>query len=106
MDLDSIYPHLVTPVLFLGPLYAKYLGSTLPFQKLWTFETNVVKKFGSWQGARNFLLVRSKFNFRAVMATVDIKAIVSWSLYVVVEAFLMLCVAVTRYTSTRFHSVF
>ncbi|KAF6749405.1 hypothetical protein DFP72DRAFT_970461 [Ephemerocybe angulata] len=32
---SSLLPHLITPILFLGPLYATYLQQTLPFQKFW-----------------------------------------------------------------------
>ncbi|KAF9465786.1 CAAX protease self-immunity-domain-containing protein [Collybia nuda] len=72
IDLDSIYPHLVTPLLFLGPLYAKWLGSNLPFQKFWSFETDVVKKFITWQGVRNFLLapITEEVVFRACVLAV------------------------------------
>ncbi|TFK38928.1 hypothetical protein BDQ12DRAFT_682734 [Crucibulum laeve] len=51
---DALYPHLVTPVLFLGPLYAQYLSATLPFQKRWSFMQSFVNKFFTWQGIRNY----------------------------------------------------
>jgi hypothetical protein len=58
LDMESLYPHLVTPILFLGPLYARYLGYYLPFQKYWSFQTDIVSRFFCWQGARNYLFVR------------------------------------------------
>lgn len=58
LDLESLYPHLVTPVLFLGPLYGIYLGNYLPFQRYWNFQTSIVSRFFCWQGARNYLFVR------------------------------------------------
>lgn len=57
LDLESLFPHLVTPVLFLGPLYASYLGGYLPFQKYWSFRNSIVSRFFSWQGARNYVFV-------------------------------------------------
>jgi hypothetical protein len=33
LDLESLYPHLVTPILYIGPLYGKYFCGYLPFQK-------------------------------------------------------------------------
>ena len=58
LDLKSLYPHLVTPVLFLGPIYAKYLAGYLPSQRYWTFQNDVMSRFFCWQGARNYLFVR------------------------------------------------
>jgi len=57
MDWVSLFPHLVTPVLFIGPLYARYVGGSLPFQRDWTFREDFVLNFISWQGARNYVLV-------------------------------------------------
>lgn len=56
LDLDSVYPHLITPILFLGPLYAMYLGHHLPFQARWSFQVDVVSKFCSWIGIRNYIM--------------------------------------------------
>lgn len=52
-----VLPHLLTPVLYIGPLYIMYLSSTLPLQSKWTFQHDVVEKFTSWEGLRNFSLV-------------------------------------------------
>ena len=54
-DTDQIYPHLVTPVLFLGPLFAGYLGGHLPFQRNWSFRNDVIQRIFSWQGIRNYI---------------------------------------------------
>jgi prenyl protein peptidase len=52
-----IYPHLITPLLFLGPLYSRYLSESLPFQRRWFFRSEVLPIFFTWQGIRNYLLV-------------------------------------------------
>ncbi|KAG5653161.1 hypothetical protein H0H81_002003 [Sphagnurus paluster] len=71
-DMDSLYPHLVTPVLFLGPLYAMYLGENLPFQAKWSFQGDVVSKFLSWQGIRNYVMapITEEIVFRACVIAV------------------------------------
>ncbi|KAF5360466.1 hypothetical protein D9756_004540 [Leucocoprinus leucothites] len=48
-------PHLITPVLFFGPLYATYLSRVLPGQKYWSWEMNVRREIFSWQGIRNVI---------------------------------------------------
>lgn len=50
-------PHLLAPLLYIGPLYMMLLESTLPFQSRWDFKSDVVEKFTSWQGLRNFSIV-------------------------------------------------
>ncbi|KIO31420.1 hypothetical protein M407DRAFT_19565 [Tulasnella calospora MUT 4182] len=47
-------PHLLAPVLYVGPLYIMLLDTTLPFQRDWDFKRDVVEKFTSWQGLRNY----------------------------------------------------
>ncbi|RDB15264.1 putative CAAX prenyl protease 2 [Hypsizygus marmoreus] len=71
-DSDMIFPHLVTPVLFLGPLYAGYLGGHLPLQRNWSFKTDVISKFISWQGVRNYLMapITEELVFRACVLAV------------------------------------
>ena len=56
---NPILPHLVTPVLFLGPLYAMYLGQGLPFQKFWYLEAQKAK-FLSLTGLRTYIAVSTK----------------------------------------------
>ena len=58
-DWWTIYPHLVTPLLFLGPLYARHLQKSLPFQRGWSFRRDLLAIFSSLQGLRNYVLVRS-----------------------------------------------
>ncbi|KAF8223925.1 hypothetical protein L208DRAFT_1411187 [Tricholoma matsutake] len=72
LDLESLFPHLVTPVLFLGPLYASYLGGYLPFQKYWSFRNSIVSRFFSWQGARNYVFapITEEIVFRACVLSV------------------------------------
>lgn len=51
-------PHLITPVLFFGPLYATWLSRTLPGQTFWSWEEHVNQNLWTWQGIRNVLVVR------------------------------------------------
>ena len=53
---DTIPAYLVTPALFMGPLYVRYLQGELPF-KCWTFK-DVRDTFFTWTGFRNFVVVR------------------------------------------------
>ncbi|KAF6749395.1 hypothetical protein DFP72DRAFT_818981, partial [Ephemerocybe angulata] len=56
-------PHLITPILFLGPLYATYLQQTLPFQKFWFPK----QKFLNLIGLRTYTLgpLTEEIDFRA-----------------------------------------
>lgn len=54
-------PHLITPVLFLGPLYATFLSQALPGQKYWSWKFHVRRQILSWQGIRNVIVVCSRF---------------------------------------------
>lgn len=47
-------PLLLTLSLFLGPLYVSYLDRTLPFQSRFSFQHDVVSKFTSLTGLRNY----------------------------------------------------
>jgi len=51
----DIPAYLVTPVLFLGPLYGLYLSHDLPFMARWTFNEQVKDKF-NWVGIRNYIV--------------------------------------------------
>lgn len=51
--------HLVTPVLYLGPLYATYLAGTMPGQKCWSWNMHVRHGLLTWQGIRNIIVVCS-----------------------------------------------
>ena len=57
----SLRPHLITPVLFLGPLYATFLSQALPGQKHWSYKYHVKGQITSWQGIRNIIIVCSHF---------------------------------------------
>ncbi|KAI9508918.1 hypothetical protein F5148DRAFT_979063 [Russula earlei] len=46
--------HFVTPALFLGPLYGRYLSGDLPFMAYWTFNERTRDTF-SWIGIRNYI---------------------------------------------------
>lgn len=53
----SILPHLITPLLFLGPLYAQFVCETLPGQCNWSFQEDL-SFFFSIVAIRNYLVVR------------------------------------------------
>jgi hypothetical protein len=55
----ALYPHLVTPLLFTGPIYVRYLHESLPFQRWWSFRGDILSKFFTLTGIRNYVLVRS-----------------------------------------------
>jgi len=46
--------HFVTPILFLGPLYGRYLGQDLPFMANWTFANN--GPLFNWVSIRNYVV--------------------------------------------------
>jgi prenyl protein peptidase len=48
--------HFVTPMLFLGPLYGRYLARDLPFMRPWTFNGPNKNTF-DWIGFRNYVVV-------------------------------------------------
>ncbi|KAJ7593898.1 hypothetical protein C8J56DRAFT_1001980 [Mycena floridula] len=64
----SVYPHLITPMLFLGPLFAQALDQSLPLQTRWHFTST----FASWIGIRNYLIgpVTEEVVFRACVLAV------------------------------------
>ncbi|KIM83543.1 hypothetical protein PILCRDRAFT_819168 [Piloderma croceum F 1598] len=68
----SIYPYLVTPILFLGPLYVRYLSETLPFQRKYSIKYDFVPTFMSWQGIRNYIFapITEELVFRACVLSV------------------------------------
>jgi prenyl protein peptidase len=53
----SILPHLITPLLFLGPLYGQFVRGTLPGQCNWSFQEDVLSFLFSVTGIRNYLVV-------------------------------------------------
>ncbi len=48
--------HFVTPMLFLGPLYGRYLARDLPFMRPWTSNKPNKNTF-DWIGFRNYVIV-------------------------------------------------
>ncbi|KAG6336859.1 hypothetical protein ID866_2217 [Astraeus odoratus] len=58
---------LITPCLFLGPLYACFVLETLPLQKNWSFQEDVVSVFFSIAGIRNYVVapITEEIVFRA-----------------------------------------
>lgn len=53
----GILPHLIVPLLFLGPLYAQFVRGTLPGQCNWSFQEDVLSFLFSIVGIRNYLIV-------------------------------------------------
>jgi prenyl protein peptidase len=54
---SNILPLLLTPLLYAGPLYVQFLEKTLPFQEDWDFEDDVLFRFFSIFGLRNYFVV-------------------------------------------------
>ncbi len=54
---ESILPCLITPLLFLGPLYVAFLSETLPGQRRWSLKWSFMPMVKSWEGLRNYLFV-------------------------------------------------
>ncbi|KAH7885150.1 CAAX protease self-immunity-domain-containing protein [Phlebopus sp. FC_14] len=67
----AIQPHLITPTLFLGPLYAHFLLGTLPFQKNWSFHDDVLCFLFSITGIKNYIIapITEEIVFRACVLT-------------------------------------
>ncbi|KAG6375939.1 hypothetical protein JVT61DRAFT_2810 [Boletus reticuloceps] len=68
----SILPHLITPMLFLGPLYAHFLRGTLPGQCNWSFQEDLLSFLFSVTGVRNYFVapITEEVVFRASVLTV------------------------------------
>ncbi|KAF7422265.1 hypothetical protein PC9H_010421 [Pleurotus ostreatus] len=66
--LDALLPHLITPLLFLGPLYALYLDFSSPLSTTGSFKEVLL----SWQGARNYVVapITEEIVFRACVLAV------------------------------------
>lgn len=69
---SNVLPLLITPLLFSGPLYVQFLVKTLPFQKDWDFEQDVLFRFLSLVGLRNYFVapITEEIVFRACVLTV------------------------------------
>ncbi|KAG8214812.1 CAAX protease self-immunity-domain-containing protein, partial [Butyriboletus roseoflavus] len=68
----SMLPHLITPVLFLGPLYAHFVRGTLPGQRNWSFQQDALSFLFSVAGLRNYLVapITEEVVFRACVLAV------------------------------------
>ena len=68
----SMLPYLVTPVLYLGPLYATFLDSKLPFQSRWSWDRDMLPVFKTWVGIRNYFFgpITEEMVFRACVLAV------------------------------------
>ncbi|KZT28811.1 hypothetical protein NEOLEDRAFT_1224795 [Neolentinus lepideus HHB14362 ss-1] len=66
-SVESLYPFLLAPLLYLGPIYASFLGERLPFQFYFSWRTDVLDTFVSWQGVRNYIFgpITEEIVFRA-----------------------------------------
>ncbi|KAI6041423.1 CAAX protease self-immunity-domain-containing protein [Pisolithus marmoratus] len=64
---SGLLPFFVTPVLYLGPLYSRFLVGTLPFQRNWTYQEDFVPVFYSVTGIRNYVVapITEEVVFRA-----------------------------------------
>lgn len=69
---SNALPLLITPLLFSGPLYVRFLEKALPFQKDWDFEQDVVFRFLSIVGLRNYFVapITEEIVFRGCVLTV------------------------------------
>lgn len=73
LPLGDVFPVcLVTPILFLGPLYAEYLMGRLPLQRNWSWRRDLLPMITTWQGWRNYLMapLTEEVVFRACMLAV------------------------------------
>jgi prenyl protein peptidase len=52
----------ITPLLYLGPLYALFLDAELPGQRSWTYQDHVKPLYASWVAIRNYWVVRNTSN--------------------------------------------
>jgi len=70
--LSASLAHLVTPLLFLGPLFGSYLRQELPFQRNWMWETHVVARYFSVYGLRNYWIgpLTEEIVFRACVLSI------------------------------------
>ncbi|KAF8959177.1 hypothetical protein BDZ97DRAFT_1667489 [Flammula alnicola] len=69
----NVYAHLVTPILFLGPLFgSSFLGKELPGQRNWTWRSHIVQRFFSIQGVRNYWVapITEEIVFRACVLSI------------------------------------
>ncbi|KAF8650107.1 hypothetical protein AX16_005407 [Volvariella volvacea WC 439] len=68
---SSFLPHLLVPILYLGPLYATSLSHELPFQARWTWR-GALMHLNDWQGVRNYIAapITEELTFRSCILAV------------------------------------
>ena len=57
MQLRDMLASLVTPVLYIGPIYATYLAGDLPFMSSRSLVDHILAQVEDWQGIRNHVAV-------------------------------------------------
>ncbi|KAI3603060.1 prenyl proteinase rce1 [Moniliophthora roreri] len=64
-------PHLLAPLLFLGPLYAQYLIWFHP-RRTWSLKSRIWETYATWQGLRNYIVapITEELVFRACVLSV------------------------------------
>ncbi|KAI0659924.1 CAAX protease self-immunity-domain-containing protein [Cubamyces menziesii] len=67
-----IFPCLVIPVLYIGPLFVDWLAETLPFQQRWSVQGNLLPLFTTLIGLRNYVVgpITEEIVFRACMLAI------------------------------------
>ncbi|KAG8987590.1 hypothetical protein FRB93_004462 [Tulasnella sp. JGI-2019a] len=70
--LHSWKPYLLAPILFIGPLYVEVLELLGPFRVAWSWEQDIIEKFFSWQGIRNYIVapITEELVFRSCVVSV------------------------------------
>ncbi|KAG9315518.1 CAAX protease self-immunity-domain-containing protein, partial [Chiua virens] len=68
----TILPHLIVPLLFLGPLYALFTRESLPGQCNWSFQQDFLSSFFTISGLRNYFIgpITEEIVFRACLLCV------------------------------------
>ncbi|OBZ65563.1 putative CAAX prenyl protease 2 [Grifola frondosa] len=67
-----VWPCLVAPILYLGPLFGCYLASSLPFQQRWSWRGSAAPIVMTWMGLRNYIMgpITEEIVFRACILSV------------------------------------
>ncbi|TDL15103.1 Abi-domain-containing protein [Rickenella mellea] len=69
---SRVKPHLITPLLFLGPLYVHLLSGTLPLMSAWSFQKDFLGVIFSWNGLRNYIIapITEEITYRACICSI------------------------------------
>jgi len=67
-----IFPYLLVPLLYSGPIFTTFLASSLPLQRRWSFKRDVYDVVASYEGVRNYLIapITEEMVFRASIIAV------------------------------------